>query len=458
MIFSRRIFLKTAFLASGALLIPPTFSRRSNSLQGKRIIIVGAGISGLAAARELTSHGASVKILEANNYIGGRIKTDWSLGKDAPFEFGAGWIHGPSQKNPIKQLADKSGCKYFLTKDNNISTYDPDGSEWSDKKLALVDRIWEKSLEKIDEDLELNDKRNLRAAIQDIYPSVLQYPGALWAFSAYTEFDKGASIENVSAVFHDDDKRFSKPDVIIKNGYEIVINQLSNNLNIKLNQTVKSIDLSNDNGVEIQSNSENYICDFVICSVPLGVLKSNKIRFKPSLPKRYLNSINKIGFGSVTKIAMKFNRPFWDISKQYFGVATETKGRWNYWLNYRTFSSENILLGISVGDYALVADRMNNEGMKKDALKVLRGVWGRSVTEPIETISTRWSKEENILGAYSYPTPGTTPNDYNYLEDPINNKLFFCGEHTTFDYSATTHGALLSGLRAAEDVEKVSNS
>ncbi len=458
MLFTRRRFLKAALMASGSLFIPPVLGKKSNLLKGKKIIIIGAGISGLAAARELVNQGASVKILESSNYIGGRIKTDWSLGKDAPFEFGAGWIHGPSQKNPIKQLADKSGCKYFLTNDDNVSTFDPDGSEWSDQKFEMVYQIWEKALEKVDEELELDDKRSLKEAIQDVYPIALQHPGAAWAFSAYTEFDKGASIERVSAVYHDDDKMFNKPDVIIKNGYETVVNQLSKNLDINLNQDVNRIDINDNKGVRIQTNNEEYTGDFVICSVPLGILKAKKIKFKPPLPRQYLKSISKIGFGSVTKIAMKFKRPFWDTSTQYFGVSTEEKGRWNYWLNYRTFSHENILLGLSVGDYALVADKMNNEVMKRDALQVLKGVWGSSVTEPIETISTRWSQNKNFLGAYSYPSPGTSPKDYEQLATPINDKLFFCGEHTDFNYSATTHGALISGLRTANDIIKSINS
>ena len=51
----------------------------------------------------------------------------------------------------------------------------------------------------------------------------------LWALSAYTEFDKGTSIEKVSAVFHDDDKAFDKPDVIITNGYDSIIKKPSKN-------------------------------------------------------------------------------------------------------------------------------------------------------------------------------------------------------------------------------------
>ena len=69
-----------------------------------------------------------------------------------------------------------------------------------------------------------------------------------------------------------------------------------------------------------------------------GFKKQKNIRFKPSLPKRFQKSIDKLDFGSVTKIAIKFKKIFWDKSTQYFGIATDIKGRWNYWLNYRTFS------------------------------------------------------------------------------------------------------------------------
>ena len=151
---------------------------------------------------------------------------------------------------------------------------------------------------------------------------------------------------------------------------------------------------------------------------------------------------------------MKFKNIFWDKSTQYFGIATEKKGRWNYWLNYRTFSRENILLGISVGDYALIADKMNDNEMRDDAMKVLRKVWGENIPDPIDTLTTRWSQEEHILGAYSFTAPGSSPLDYKVFLTPIDGKLFFCGEHTTFDYSATTHGAYFSGIRVVKDIEK----
>ena len=85
-------------------------------MAGKDVIVIGAGISGLAAASTLIQKGANVIILEAKNYTGGRIRTDRSL--DVPFEYGAGWIHGPS-KDPIRNLADRSNSSLFVTDDDS---------------------------------------------------------------------------------------------------------------------------------------------------------------------------------------------------------------------------------------------------------------------------------------------------------------------------------------------------
>ena len=106
--------------------------------KGISVIIVGGGISGLAAANSLQARGAKVIILEAKNRIGGRLYTDNVLG--APFEVGAGWIHGPSNRNPIKKLANKIKSKTFVTDDNNYVLFD------NDRNFQKTHEKWESIL------------------------------------------------------------------------------------------------------------------------------------------------------------------------------------------------------------------------------------------------------------------------------------------------------------------------
>ena len=101
-------------------------SSGKNKLKEERVIIIGAGVSGLAAANVLKQTSAEVIILEATDYIGGRIKTGWNLG--APFEYGAADTR-PSPDNPIKKLADKAGSSYFVTDDGSNELSDLSGND-----------------------------------------------------------------------------------------------------------------------------------------------------------------------------------------------------------------------------------------------------------------------------------------------------------------------------------------
>ncbi|MDW3205449.1 MAG: NAD(P)/FAD-dependent oxidoreductase [Alphaproteobacteria bacterium] len=450
--YDRRFFLKAALFASGALAATPMGRARAQTLAGKTVIVVGAGVAGLGAARALKNQGATVIVLEAKDKIGGRLSTDWALGDDAPFEVGAGWIHGPSDENPAKQLTDAVGSTYFVTDDDNLTVFSADGTEWDDEEVEEVAEEWAEAIWKVDSELEYNDRRSLRDAIRDLYPSALNEPGVLWALSAFTEFSKGAPIEDLSAVYHDDDEVYDGADVVVANGYDSLLAPLAEGLDIRTGTPVEWIWYDEGEGVEVGFGDEKIEGDYVICSVPLGVLKKGAIEFEPALPSDVQSDIDGLGFGSVTKLALKFERPFWDIETQYFGIITEEKGRWNYWLNYRTFSKENVLLGLSVGAYAPVADAMTDEQMKADGLEVLRGVWGDAVAEPTQMLATHWSLDPYALGAYAYPRPGGRPSQFNDLQDPIEDRLFLCGEHTTFEYAGTIHGAYMSGLRAAEAV------
>jgi monoamine oxidase len=435
---TRRTALKlsvTAFLASLST------QSRAQEMAVTKVIVIGAGLAGLAAAKQLQEQGAEVMVLDAGSYVGGRVRTDMSLG--APFEFGAGWIHGPSRLNPTKHLANQVNARTFVTNDDSFEVFDPQGNALSDAQYERLDELYE-YLEEILYYPENPERRSVEEALARIEPDILNSPLGRWMLSAYFEFSIGAGIGDISAANGFESSKFDGADVIFTEGYDSIIAPLAAGLDIRLNTSVSKI-WYDDEGVEVDGEW----ADFAVCTVPLGVLKSREITFDPPLPQELRDSIDQIGFGSVTKIALKFSEPFWDIGTQYFGMMTDPKGRWNYWLNYRTFSDENILLGISVGEYAPVADRMSKAEMTEDALAVLHSVWGDKVGSPQAVLTTHWSQDPHFLGAYSYPQAGGSIAQFRVFERPVSNRLFFAGEHTEFDHLGTTHGALMSGSRAA---------
>ena len=448
--FTRRDVGMMLLASTGVLAMTPYGRARAQALQGTKVVVIGAGIAGLGAANSLRNQGAEVVVLEGKPHIGGRLLTDWSMG--APFEVGAGWIHGPEPENPTRQLADAVNAETVVTDNENATYFLSNGDEFEDDDYEEMSDGWESVLEYIDRKYERNDPRSLLKAIRDYDSDLLDDPRVMWAFSAWTEFSKGGPIEDLSAVLFNADKAFDTPDVVVTSGYDKILTPLADGVDIRLSHTVTGVAYEKGDGVAVETDQGTFEGDYCICTVPLGILKAEKIAFDPPLPKRYRDSIDKVGFGSVTKLALKFDEAFWDIETQYFGIVTEPKGRWNYWLNYRTFSEENILLGLSVGAYAPIADKMTDAEMTEDGLDVLRQVWGEDVGTPTQVLTTHWSTDPYTLGAYAYPRPGNKKSDFDGLSKAIEDCLFLAGEHTLFDYAGTTHGAYMSGLRAAEEV------
>ena len=88
-----------------------------------------------------------------------------------------------------------------------------------------------------------------------------------------------------------------------------------------------------------------------------------------------------------------------------------------------------------------------------DIMSVLRGTYGQSISDPIDVHHTKWASDKFSYGAYSYTAVGNTPQIYSEISTPIKNLIYFAGEHTHEKFSATIHGAYLSGIRAAKSMK-----
>jgi phytoene dehydrogenase-like protein len=119
----RRKFIKDTLTGLPLILMTPPLLASSGkddeniNPNGKTVVVIGGGISGLAAAKKLKEKGFNVIVLEAQEKVGGRMRTDRSLG--VAFDEGASWIHGPNG-NPITSLASQSGANTFLTSDDSV--------------------------------------------------------------------------------------------------------------------------------------------------------------------------------------------------------------------------------------------------------------------------------------------------------------------------------------------------
>ncbi|KAI9736912.1 MAG: hypothetical protein M1818_005963 [Claussenomyces sp. TS43310] len=205
--------------------------------------------------------------------------------------------------------------------------------------------------------------------------------------------------------------------------------------------------------------------DCVVSSIPLGVLKRNEVDFQPALPSWKLGAIERLGYGILNKVILVYKEPFWDETRDIFGVLQEplhrasldqddyasVRGRFFQWFNVTKTSGKPALLALMAGDAAFWVENGQDELIVRDATAVLRRVFGPAVPQPVEVLITRWGQDKFARGSYSYTGPKFKANDYEVMAKPIGN-LFFTGEHTCGTHPATVHGAYISGLRAASEV------
>lgn len=452
MTLKRRTLLRLVAASSVTGVLPFSVHSQDRTKIDYDVIVIGAGIAGLTAARDLAKLGYEVLVLEARDRVGGRIDTNWSLG--APFEWGAGWIHGPDG-NPISDLVEATGGETFVTEDDSLNVFDGAGVQIERSTLFELDARLKKAGVAIDDELE--GDMPVSKALNLVDKSLLKDPLFRWGMSAFVEFDTGGAIEKLSARDYANDQVFGGKDVVLLDGYDKVLPPLTKGFDVALNSIVDTVEYEEGDGVSVYVGDMLYEASFAICSVPLGVLKKKKVTFDPPLPKAMSRSIERLAMGTVTKLALKFPTPFWNVETQYFGFITEEKGRWSYALNYRTFCDENILLLLSLGDYAFKADGMSDVQMIEDAMAVLRQTFGADIPEPTGHLATHWAKDPYAFGAYSYAAFGASPKDFEAFNKPVQETIIFCGEHTNFAYHATTHGAFLSGQSAARSVDALAD-
>lgn len=447
----RRLLLKLAVLAP-ALAAGRGGHAAGQAMKGESVIVIGAGLAGLAAARDLQDQGAEVVVLEAKDHIGGRLRTDWSLG--APFELGAGWIHGP-QGNPVSALARQVGASTYVTDDDSLAVFTRDGTAVANSDLLNLDARYERLMAAVDDTVEASDGSSLAQAIRQVDGSALSDPLMRWALTAFTEFDTGGPLESLSAYHFDEDDAFDGDDVILTKGYDTILAPLAEGLDIRLSHPVTAIAYDEDDGVTVTSKAGAFEADYAVCTLPLGVLKAGAVRFEPELPRSHRRSIETVPMGNVTKAALAFPKPFWPLDVQYFGHQSAEKGQWPYFLNYRTFAEQNILVALSFGSYAGKVEQHDDATITGEIMTSLRSMFGAAIPDPNGLIVTRWSQDPYSLGAYSFTGVGVTPDHFDDLSEPLEDCLVFAGEHTIFDYHGTTHGALLSGKAAAAEIIEI---
>lgn len=421
------------------------------SIAQEKVIIIGAGISGLSAGKALQEAGYEVILLEARNRVGGRVWTDRSTGK--PLDLGASWIHAITG-NPITELANKIKAPLSgLVDYDDTSVFDADGTEdpltpAQEKQFTDVFAQFAASV----------TASNVNASVQDVLDAAVSQ-GALSGFStraldslinSVKEHEYAGDASELSQIGTDEGMDMGGGDVLFPNGFDAITNFLAIGLNIKMETIVQTVSYT-ETGVTIITDKGEYTGDRVIVTVPLGVLKAGDITFSPALPSDKLQSISALGSGVLNKVWLEFPSVFWDNTTIHNYFSTP-KGRFNEWVNWHKASGETHLLGFNAGQYGLEIESKSDDEIVAEAMTILRAMWGADIPSPTNRVITRWNSDPFAKGAYSFIKVGSTIDDRATLAKSVSNRVFFAGEATSTDNAATTNGAYNTGLREAQKI------
>jgi monoamine oxidase len=433
------------------------------------VIVVGAGVAGLAAADALVEAGRRVLVLEARDRPGGRVLTDYSLGRGLPRELGAQMVHGrtvithewlarvgltvrpyPTVRRSRIVLGRRVG-RYpwiFLPFHPAVGTRAAWSSLFGVPKALLAYDGPDCTLE------EFLRTHRVPAAARPIV-TLLHAHG--YATNADTIGVRGPAQED--ALLREE---YGFHNFLVNEGYSALVERLAARLGdrLELNAPVRQIRSGDDGAVvEVVGDDgvlrQQHSAAAVVVTVPLSLLKAETIRFDPPLPAAKRAAIQRIGFGHayalhLTLRSSGFRRRLGDFAVAYGGTASSF-----YRPRAGRRGGAEQFIAFTVGREAEHRVRLSDDDLVRatvdewNALMPMDAALG-----PIDgSMVHRWSSDPWTRGAYSFLAPEATLDDRRELAAPVDGRLFFAGEATdVHGHAATVAGAIASGLRAAEEI------
>ncbi|KAM4599611.1 peroxisomal N(1)-acetyl-spermine/spermidine oxidase isoform 2-T2 [Fundulus diaphanus] len=476
-----------------------------------KIVIVGCGIAGIAAAHRLIKSGfTNVRILEATGRSGGRIRTG-RLG-DKIIEIGANWIHGPSEENPVFCLARQYELldPDALTPENQA--FDPEGHHpWvsnffssSGRKINVEDVYPAQELfaELLSECSEFQNHQGepCASAGDFIRSEVRQRAAEKWkdidsatrslrlcVISSMLKREccvNGAhSMGELGLGAFGQYKILPGLDCTFPGGYEGLITNLMSELPdglVSYNRPVRCVHWSNTeeklNSVTVEcEDGERITADHVILTVPLGYLKKHHSSlFQPPLPLHKLHSIQRLGFGTNNKIFVEFDEPWWDGDCDAIQLVWEDedalvdqvpdvhrswiKKLFGFTVLKPTERYGHLVCGWIAGHESEHMETLSEQEVTHAVTQLIRRFTGNPSIAPRRILRSQWFHDPWTNGSYSHLALGCSEQDLKNMMEPLplNGskaqplQVLFAGEATHLCYFSTVHGALLTGWREAD--------
>ena len=430
------------------------------------VLIIGAGVAGLAAAAKLSNAGLRVLVLEARDRIGGRVLTVHPPDLGVAVELGAEFVHGRSpQIFDLIKSGGLEGAKIegqtFCSNEQAIGRCDFWGRIEkvleAMKKQASPQQSFDAFVKQLrDPDISEEDKRAACTYVRGFHAA---HP---------EEISVQSLIEGIEAEEKiDGDTQFRLPQ-----GYDRLVSELEKKVDrararVELGSEVKRVRWKSGSvEVEALRRGDRILLSAprLLSTLPLGLLTEkeveNAVNFNPPLASKAA-PISKLRVGHVVRVSMVFRRRFWaemkaegrSLRKMTFLFSRNPD--FPTWWTVMPFEAP-VLTAWAPADAAERLSALSNHEICERALRSLARVFHVSEEfcrqELLQPYTHNWQNDAYSKGAYSYVAAGGSDTQREFAK-PINNTLFFAGEATNSEgHHGTVHGAIRSGYRAAEEV------
>ena len=393
------------------------------------VAVIGAGAAGVAAAARLRGKRQSCVLIEARNRVGGRA---WTLPGELSLDLGCGWLHS-ADTNEWAALAPRLGFA--------VDDYPPPWARpaWEGNFSAAEQKEYWDAWRRFYERVEAAEDKDLR--LSDCFEPDGRFNAMLSAMVTYVN---GAEAEKITtreyALYHDSGKNKR-----IERGYGALITAAAAGLDLQLDCPVTLIDHSGKR-LRIVTPRGEIRARVAIIAVPPGVLANGTLRFSPALPDKS-EAAHALPLGVADKVFLRVEHPE-DLPKdtRVFGSLT-TPETGSYTL--RAFGRP-VVEGYFGGAFA----RALEGEIAPFAIEQVCDGLGNDMRKRLSPIAeSAWARDPWSLGSYSYGCAGAAASRAT-LAAPVDERLFFAGEHCSRHDFSTAHGAYRTGVRAADEAMK----
>ena len=439
------------------------------------VVVVGAGMAGLIAARELLAANVSVLVLEARDRVGGRL-LNHTLANGTVVEVGGQWV-GPTQDR-VLALAEELGIglfptyvegEHFLAMDGKVERYGGEDFHLPDDALADVGEMWE-DLQQMAAEIPLDGPWQAENA--DTWDA--QTLDSWLVANAKTEVGLGYWRTMVLALFSAEAAEMSLLHFLfycrsggtldrlvathggaqesrLEGGSQRLASRLAERLGdaVRLGSPVGAT-RQHDRSVEVTYDGGVVDAGRVIVALPPTL--AGRIRYSPALPPRRDQLTQQVPMGYVIKVQIAYPEPFWradGLSGSVFSLDDVVSVVFD---NSPQDLSCGVLLGFLEGRHGRRAGKLAPERRKELILSVFARFFGSRAADPQEYVERDWAAEEWSRGCYGgrFGT-GVWTGYGEALREPVG-RIHWAGTETSEVWNGYMDGAIRSGERAAQEV------